>query len=341
MGRLRILMPAPWTKLDRYQHAITRAEFDDLISRVYCPSGALADYLTYSADAVTIHSASSRTSPLFTFRFASAATHHEPSPIRRIALDPGHIGGDWAPLEERWFQRDHDQPIAEAALNLTVARLLKPQLEAAGFTVLLSKDDFQPVTDQRPADFPTPIHFYRHAEIAARTRKLNEQLHPDLTLCLHFNAAPWDDRQNLVTDNRLLLYIHGNYLPSELTDDDQKYCLFAKLLEGSHASEIAIAEALAVALAKATNLPPVGHDATAVRVGPNPYIYARNLAANRLISGPVVYLEPYYMNNRLVYQRLQLGDYAGERAIAGHRYKSIFREYADAVADGLRSKLLL
>ena len=41
------------------------------------------------------------------------------------------------------------------------------------------------------------------------------------------------------------------------------------------------------------------------------------------------------MNNVIVYQRLQLGDYDGERKIAGRKYKSIFREYADAVADGL------
>jgi hypothetical protein len=41
------------------------------------------------------------------------------------------------------------------------------------------------------------------------------------------------------------------------------------------------------------------------------------------------------MNNRLVYQRLQLGDYEGEREIEGKRYQSIFREYADAIAEGL------
>jgi hypothetical protein len=41
------------------------------------------------------------------------------------------------------------------------------------------------------------------------------------------------------------------------------------------------------------------------------------------------------MNNRLVYQRLQLGDYENTREIEGQQYRSIFREYADAVADAL------
>jgi hypothetical protein len=122
-----------------------------------------------------------------------------------------------------------------------------------------------------------------------------------------------------------------------LKGDDQKARLFSKLLEGSHPIELAAANAIAAALANATKLPPVEYSGSsgAVRVDGNPYVYARNLAANRLVNGPVVYIEPYYMNNRLVYRRIQLGDYTGEREIEGRRYKSIFREYADAVADGL------
>ena len=41
------------------------------------------------------------------------------------------------------------------------------------------------------------------------------------------------------------------------------------------------------------------------------------------------------MNNRTVYQRIQLGDYEGVKEIDGKPYKSIYREYADAVMEGL------
>jgi len=44
-----------------------------------------------------------------------------------------------------------------------------------------------------------------------------------------------------------------------------------------------------------------------------------------------------YMNNRIVYQRLQLGDYDGEQVVDGKSYRSIFREYADAVLAGLKN----
>jgi hypothetical protein len=64
-------------------------------------------------------------------------------------------------------------------------------------------------------------------------------------------------------------------------------------------------------------------------------VWTRNLLANRLYRCPVVYLEPYVMNNRTVYERVQLGDFEGTREVGGVQRKSIYREYADAVADGL------
>lgn len=363
---------ADWSALEHYQRTISRAEFETRIARLYCPSGALTNYLTYGTNSVTVYSTLARTnSPLFVLQFAfqSSSFLSHASSFKRVALDPGHIGGEWARMEERFFVRDKDRPIQEAVLNLTVARLLKTRLEAAGAKVFLTKNNFQPVTEKRPADFraqaeqevgalgrfdafPALEHeagiadairkraellFYRNAEIAARARLLNEVIKPDITLCIHFNAVEWDECQSLVDDNRLVVFVHGNYLASELNDDEQKLRLFSKLLEDSHRDELAAADAIAAALTNATKLPPVeyGPSSGAVRVDENRYIFARNLAANRLINGPVVYLEPYYMNNRLVYKRLQLGDYDGTREIDGRSYRSIFREYADAVADGL------
>lgn len=388
MGRIRVLVlvamtvgslavsAADWSALEQYQRTISRPDFDNLLGHVYCPSGAFTNYLTFTTNSVTVFSTMEKTNPpLFTLRFSAAASSLVPHPpaFKRIALDPGHIGGEWARMEERFFERGKDRPVQEAVLNLTVARLLKTRLEAAGAQVSLTKDNFAPVTDKRPEDFHTQAEqeipalarfdafppldreaaradavrkraellFYRSSEIAARANLLNEKIKPDLTICLHFNAVEWDDCRNLVDDNRLVVFVHGNYLASELKDDDQKLRLFSKLLERSHPAELAAAEAIATALANATKLPPVeyGPSSSSVRGGDNPYVFARNLAANRLVDGPVVFLEPYYQNNRVVYQRIQLGDYEGTRDVNGVPMKSIFREYADAVADGL-SKLI-
>jgi hypothetical protein len=41
------------------------------------------------------------------------------------------------------------------------------------------------------------------------------------------------------------------------------------------------------------------------------------------------------MNSNDVFARIQAGDYEGMRNVNGMERKSIFREYADSVADGL------
>jgi len=41
------------------------------------------------------------------------------------------------------------------------------------------------------------------------------------------------------------------------------------------------------------------------------------------------------MNSRPVFKRIQLGDYLGRRNVGGVYEPSIYREYADAVAQGL------
>jgi len=160
------------------------------------------------------------------------------------------------------------------------------------------------------------ILFYRTAEILARTRLVNEQLKPDLTLCLHFNAAEWNDCHDLVDDSRLIVFVHGDYLPAELHDDIQRLRLFEKLLECSHEIEQPLAESLAASLAQGDG-----------SVAGCPAAQSRRQPS---LQRPGVYLEPYYMNNRTVYERLQLGDYEGEREVGGKKVKSIFREYADA-----------
>ena len=396
-----------WSQLDVCQQTLTRAEFSHLLDTVYCPNGELNSFLAVTDEKAELFADAEKKQPLWQFQFAAEEkarkvirpsfktlddlrAFHNPSdaPLHgiRIGIDPGHIGGEYARMEERFFVFGSNRPVQEAVLNLTVANLLKKRLESAGATVLIVKDDFHPVTKQKPEDFRaeaaevvdeimfrTPIeqaklasmsdlervayredlvrkrmelHFYRYAEITARADHLNNLLRPDLTLCIHFNAHAWDNPPQLIKENALVVFIHGAYSADELRSEQQKFELMSKVLEGSHATELAAAEKVSRALAHATGLPPVNPEPT--RVTANPYIVPRNLIANRLYRGPVLYLEPYYQNNADVYARLLAGDYDGEREIVslgsdGHpvaeseskKYRSIYREYADAVAQSL------
>ena len=271
----------------------------------------------------------------------------------KIAIDPGHIGGTWAQMEERWYQiKNKGTQVKEGELTLTTARILKPMLEKLGARVWLVRRDLEPITPRRPEDFKalattysdsrirwnSEKFFYRYDEIRMRAWHVNERIKPDLVLCLHFNAEAWANPRNptFVDRNHLHLLINGTYSKGEFAKQDQRLHLLKRLLQRIHPEELALSTSVAEAMAKETGLPPWTYDtANAKSVNDSPYVWARNLLANRVYTCPVVFLEPYVMNNREVYERIGAGDYEGEKMVAGKIRKSIFHEYATGVANGL------
>jgi hypothetical protein len=291
-----------------------------------------------------------------------------------IALDAGHIGGEWALMEERSFALPGDKPVQEGDLTLKVAQLMKPQLEALGATVQMVRAGAKPATPHRVEAFygearkelallgitefrerytdpRDPLKaqtiqwqaeklFYRVAEIRERGRKVNTELKPDVVVCIHFNADAWEDPAAPVftLNNDLHVLIHGCYSASELRFDDQRFEMLLKLFNRSHTEELAGAKPVTEALRKATGLPSYQYTmGNATRADTDGFIWARNLLANRLYECPTIFLEPYRMNHAETYARIQAGDYEGEREVAGKMRRSIFREYADAVVEGLRA----
>lgn len=391
--RLSPLAPAPdWTRLQAYQETMTREEFQRLLDTVFAPGGTAVGVIEIrEADAVIFKTLSPPET--FTLRFAkdAAAAKVPPRYWRpaaqlgptvpekplagvRVALDPGHIGGEWALMEERSFFRPGEMPVKEGDMTLLVARLVAAQLGALGAEVTLVRDATTPaspfgVEALRPAarkelelqgvpdirenydgrrdplkmisvQWHAEKLFYRVAEIRERARRVNDKLRPDLVVCIHFNADDWSDPENPVfTDrNDLHVMVNGSYSAGELRYDDERFEMVAKILGRVHSEELAVAAAVANALATASGLPPFTYTTgNAVKAGANEYLWARNLLANRLFDCPVVYLEPYRMNHAEVYARIQAGDFEGEREVAGKLRRSIFREYADAVVAGLRA----
>ena len=360
--------PPDWSSLDRFQRTITKDEFTRLLTQIYAPGNAWSEYFTIADDHATV--AANPGQPPFRLDFAADQASAKPIPrywhptrsLRglRIALDPGHLGGQWARMEERWMQVGDGKPIIEGDMVLYVARLSKKELERRGAKVSLIRDSDRPTTNLRPEKLKGPAIqslrdngrainpaslkseterlFYRTAEIRARAKKVNTQLKPDLVLALHFNAESWGNpvRPTLTNLNHLHLLVSGCYSARELAFDDQRYELMLKLLNRSYDKELSVSRAVAQSMARATRLPPYIYTSdSAINVGGSPYIWARNLLANRLFECPVIYLEPYVMNNQEVVDRVQLGDYAGRRNINGTPRESIYREYVRGVVDGI------
>jgi hypothetical protein len=380
-----------WNVLEKYQETITHDEFARLIDTVYCTHGFAADLITIDEKSARILT-NRDAQKFFTLRFAQDEASREPVPRLwrpakslapakpdkplsglRIALDPGHLGGTWAKMEERWFQVGDSAPVQEGDLTLRVSRLLAPRLRKLGAKVSFIRNSSEPVTAKRPDDFrelarkilikngvPQPrtdvldpndpekeqtirwqseILFYRYSEIRSRAVLVNTKLHPDLVLCLHFNAEGWGDPNapTLIDTNHLHLLVNGSYLKDELEFDDERSEMIRRLLSRAYDEELPLADTIAGAMARETKLPLYEYPTTnsTTKVGTSGYVYARNLLATRLYRCPVVYCEPYVMNSNDVFARIQAGDYEGTRSVNGIERKSIFREYADSVADGL------
>ena len=392
------LAPKPdWDSLEPYQKTITREEFTRLVNNVYSLDGAFWSYCSINDREVMIYSDMTKLKLLFALRFAPSKDASAPLPYHyatqassadpskplkgiKIALDPGHLGGDWAKLEARWFQIGNDPPVMEGNLTLITCQILAEELEADGATIIWAKHDHEPTTDLRPDDlrgeakaalklhtptesgyvpsflFGIDVHrlnsakrresriddeaallFYRVAEIRARGEVVNRQ-HPDLTICVHYNADDWGDPSHptLTDKSRLIIFTNGYYESSEIAYDDYKFDMLRKLLDRTAVQEERGCALVGQSMLDSFKYPPdIAGKLSAHRVTDVPSVYARDLIANRIYHGPVIYCEGPYMNARDAYYRIIAGDYLGERNIQGETVPSIYRQYATSVEKGI------
>jgi hypothetical protein len=402
-AQLSPLAPTPnWSSLAAYQQTITRQEFTRLVNQVYSIDGAFWNYTDIDDKRVIIYSDTAKRNPLFTLNFAPSDAASAPLPYKyktqatstnpaqplkgiRIALDPGHIGGDWAQLEARYFRLDDDPPVLEAKLNFITCQRLAERLQADGAEIIWAKRDYEPVTHLRPDDLhreaiaalagrpvsssgfipsflfglpqahaqnrrPTQaaaesrvnneadLLFYRVAEIRARGDVVNKQ-HPDLTICVHYNADDWGDPDHptLTGHSRLVIFVNGAYEKSELAYDDYKYDMLRKLLDRTAVQEergcALVGQSMLDTFKYPSEIYPVAYSAKHVTDVPS--VYARDLLANRIYHGPVIYCEGPYMNAPDAYYRIIAGDYLGMRTIKGQSVPSIYRDYAASVERGI------
>ncbi len=372
-----------WDQLAVYAKTMEAREVQGLLEEIYCLPQAWAPHVSMEGEQLVVTRASAASNPekfrlplgnggppqpstRYWRRIAEIPQSADPKkPLQglRISLDPGHIGGNWAKIEERYFKPDTRQPVQEGSHTLMVAKLLAVELQGLGASVSLVRDKEEPVTSLRPTDFEeearhellrgginpaeetlqTPrTHrlawnaeklFYRTAEIRERARLVNETLKPDLVVCLHFNADGFGP--GFTPENHFHMILNGGFGQDEVQLDDQRFEMLQRLLGRVHESEIPLNAAVARGLAATTQLPAFTYRRGALPVANEPFLWARNLLANRLYQCPVAYCEPFLMNNEETYLRLIAGDYAGRRDFKGKPRRSIYREYAEGVALGI------
>jgi N-acetylmuramoyl-L-alanine amidase len=391
LDRLSPLGTKPdWLKLQAFHQTLTRSEFEAAIRDVYSVGSPFPPPWKLESDGVLIKTgdpvkpearvafANRSEAPLPGTRTWRSAAEMPPLKGRpllsdiHIAIDPGHIGGGYAKMEERMLSFAPGESIQEGDLTLTTAQVLAERLKALGAYVSLVRDRAEPVTPQRPADFMVPARqllveagfpqptenyngvtgdakiltvqwqseklFYRVSEIHARGKKVNDTIKPDVVLCLHFNAEAWGDAiaPQFSPMNHMHVLVNGCYSPVELEQQDVRFEMLRRLFSRIHMEELPLAEAVANGMRASTGLPAYVYTTPNARhVGMNSYVYARNLLANRIYDCPVVYLEPYVMNNEETYRRLLRGHFLGRTLIAGRLQSSAIEDYVQGVVKGI------
>ena len=371
-----------WSALDDYQRTITREEFTYLLHHCYARSPEEAsDHIQIRSDRVLILKQSNfpergwydlrfRTEDKLSTdgpRFWRKPVEMDDLPDNstkplqglRIAIDPGHIGGEWVTWDDRHFLLGKDTiPVREGEMTLTVARVLERDLTLLGATVFLSRESHHPTTTERVEtlgeearayllqrwQIPSPrliastakSMFAISSEIRARGELLNGSFQPDLALCLHFDASPWGSRPAFRSPNHLHLLINGCYSRGEIAEDDTRFEMVRRILQRIYYEELALADVVSRTMQRETRLPAFHYDGTrGMSVNDNDLVWARNLLANRVFSCPVLFFEPFCMNHRETHLRVQEGPYDALREINGIYRKNIYQEYADGITAGL------
>ncbi len=323
-----------WSQLDRYQETISHATFLHRLETIYTKGDSWKKWITIDpdqkhatiGDLVLRFAQIDQPAPgaIFDWQSLTSLSKSRTLPLEglHIAIDPGHIGGDFAEIEEReyiWNQT----VIREGTMTLRTAQLLAPLLRHMGAQITLVRDKLEPVTHKRATDFRNPSLFYRTAEIRARAHLINYTIQPDLVICLHFNGSA-----SVLPEfsQHFHVLLNGTYTEGELSHEDERFQMLQRLLAGTITEEIPLARQVAAACNDSLKLPAFSYSSksrTSQNVDNHPNLWARNLLANRLYQCPVIFMEPYVMNSFRFITRFN------------ENPEQIYLEYAHAVADGL------
>lgn len=372
-----------WSLLEPFQETITREEFVYLLQHCYArsPEEFSETIRIFPDRALILKQSNHPETGWFVLRFRTSPRLPRTAPNYwrsaaqlpdlprntsrplegiRIAIDPGHIGGDWVTWDDRHFKIGRDTiEVREGEMTLKVARILERDLTLLGASVFLTRESNHPVTEERVETLEqeardylrqrkavpsakllastTKAMFAISSEIRARADLLNTSIQPDIALCLHFNASPWtSSRPTFRSPNHLHLLINGCYSAGEIREDDTRFEMVMRIVQRVYYEELEISDAISRTMQSETRLPAFHYDGTSgMSVNENELVWARNLLANRVFFCPVIFFEPYCMNHREIHARVQEGEYAGLREINGIYRKNIYQEYADGVTAGL------
>lgn len=163
----------------------------------------------------------------------------------KIAIDPGHFGGDFSRLEERYVEAEYEGRILsfnEGTLAFLTALHLKNRLEKEGASVMLTRraigegaypENFFDWLKRHPELWEKGVSLssifcrhYNRLDLRERAKIINEY-RPDLTVIIHYNAIESEkansNQTKLTHRNFNLIFIPGAFCKGELKTLEDRY----------------------------------------------------------------------------------------------------------------------
>lgn len=313
---------------DIYQN---RVSFDTIKSRLetYLQfDSELENYYTLTSDKFILFSSPDdkiKNNPEYIIHLGSDASLTVDKGIRgkKIAIDPGHFGGSFAYLEQRFVNMEppYNVTFNEGTLTVCTALFLKELLEEKGAIVMLTKDkpscgiyhesffnwlQTQPQLWTASAQLSQIFRdYYNRLDLYSRAKKINDW-NPDIVVIIHYNAH--DDylaqstRTKATDKNFNLVFMPGAFGKKELRTKEDRYHFLRLLLSNNLEKSQALCDFVVHAMTEELNVSLL-EDFQSIPYMPkiskqiSPGVFARNLALTRLIHAPLVYGESLIQNN--------------------------------------------
>jgi len=357
------------------QEKWTRSQLEEKLGRYLQKDGRVGSFFTLTDESLTLYDAP-ETERNRSVDFCLRLLKGKRGALKRekkkslvgvkIALDPGHLGGLFARLEERYIdippslERKEGIQFDEGTLSFLTALYLKILLEKEGAIVMITRDKIgQGVYQESFFDWlkKNPSlwsgqgslkslfrRFYNPLDLRARAEKINA-FQPALSVVLHYNSHHVEEEyssNNCVSSkNYNLVFVPGGFCRNELVEEDSRYEFMRLLVTEDLEESRRLSRCILDAFNKKLSVPVVENSDGAsyldkVCLAVEKGIYARNLALTRLIHGPVCYGETLIQNNIDECLNLARKDFV----IGGIECSSRIKEVAEAYFEGIQRYLL-
>lgn len=320
-----------FSEFDRYQQQLSKEYVTHKITHFLQYSDEIENYYEVTDDALVLYGSPTDKSQgnieyrlLFGDKALQPSTFNHPLSQAKIAIDPGHFGGQFARLEERYIEMEYEGKALyfdEGSLAFLTALHLRKKLEEQGATVLLTRkgigegaypENFFDWLKNHPEFWekgvPLSTIFLRHynrLDLRARAELINN-FNPDLTLLIHYNAIdselPDSNQTKETTRNFNLVFIPGAFCQGELVNPEDRYNFLRLICTQDLEKSYEMAQELVSLFTTHLQVPPLKTAKREISGFGNSLIssdgvFCRNLCLTRLIKGPLCYGETLIQNN--------------------------------------------